>query len=291
VKIPDPAIVAKHITLETGLQFSGSVDTSNSQKLVLEIYPEGHQVSQTFKIRTAILWRSIEVSFVPGAFASALIQQMGKADASSRAAFLSVLLASTKDQAEMKLVINGINKNLTDPDIWQAGWTTFLLELKRGQLDINQGDTAEDLGHILLWTERMAAAITALLPLESEDVQEMNDVTGYPEGAKITVEINRYERDRRNRAAAIAIHGYRCAACEQLMADTYGEAGQFLIEVHHVTPVSQLSSGYIIDPAKDLIPLCPNCHSVIHTRIPPYSLVELRNLLSGRARPSSMKHS
>jgi 5-methylcytosine-specific restriction enzyme A len=287
VRIPDPAAVAKHITLETGLQFSGSVDTSNLHKPVLEIYPEGHPVSQTFKIRTAVLWRSIEVSFVPGAFASALIQQMGKADASSRAAFLSVIEASMKDRAEMKLLINGINKNLTDPDIWQDDWTTFLLELKRGQLDINQGDIAEDLEHILLWTGRMAAAVTALLPLESEGVSELDDVTGYPEGAKMTVEVNRYERNRRNRAAAIAIHGYRCAACEQLMADTYGEVGQFLIEVHHVTPVSQLVSGYIIDPAKDLIPLCPNCHAVTHTQTPPYSLVELRDLLSGRARPSS----
>jgi 5-methylcytosine-specific restriction protein A len=90
--------------------------------------------------------------------------------------------------------------------------------------------------------------------------------------------VNRYERDRRNRAAALAIHGYVCKACDLEMSDRYGPDAAGLIEVHHVTPVSEVGPGYIIDPRTDLVPLCPNCHSVAHRRSPPFSVDELRDM-------------
>ena len=65
-----------------------------------------------------------------------------------------------------------------------------------------------------------------------------------------------------NRAAALAIHGYLCKACDLDMGLRYGPAAAGLIEVHHVTPVSASGPGYIIDPKSDLVPLCPNCHFV-----------------------------
>ena len=48
------------------------------------------------------------------------------------------------------------------------------------------------------------------------------------------VAVNRYERDRRNRAAAIAIH---CLGCRHAadMGTRYGEAASGFIEVHHLT--------------------------------------------------------
>lgn len=102
------------------------------------------------------------------------------------------------------------------------------------------------------------------------------DLSGFPEGAKLPITVNRYERDRRNRAAALAIHGFRCKACDRLMSDHYGEIAATLIEVHHLTPVSELGPGYIINPATDLAPLCPNCHAVAHLRSPPFTVEELR---------------
>jgi hypothetical protein len=45
-----------------------------------------------------------------------------------------------------------------------------------------------------------------------------------------------YERDRRNRAAALAIHGYSCKACNSDLSSIYGTAAAGLIEVHHLTP-------------------------------------------------------
>lgn len=64
------------------------------------------------------------------------------------------------------------------------------------------------------------------------------------------------------------------------MGERYGSAAAGLIEVHHVTPVSQLGEDYIIDPRTDLMPLCPNCHSVAHRRNPPFSIDDLREMLA-----------
>ena len=49
----------------------------------------------------------------------------------------------------------------------------------------------------------------------------------------------------------------------------YGNIGKGFIHVHHVLPVSQLGAGYVIDPVKDLVPVCPNCHAMLHQKNPP----------------------
>lgn len=69
------------------------------------------------------------------------------------------------------------------------------------------------------------------------------------------------------------------------MGSVYGDVVEGFIEIHHVTPVSQLGAGYLIDPANDLVPLYPNCHAVAHRRSPPYSVEEIR-LMAGVNRPA-----
>ena len=67
----------------------------------------------------------------------------------------------------------------------------------------------------------------------------------------------------------IKIHGCVCNICGFDFEKAYGETGKGYIEVHHITPIGQLSSaeGYEgTDPQKDLIPLCSNCHSMIHRK-------------------------
>ena len=82
------------------------------------------------------------------------------------------------------------------------------------------------------------------------------------EGAKHQETVARYERDQGNRKACIAHYGYVCQVCGMDFAKTYGELGKEYIEVHHLHPVSQGERK--VDPIEDLIPLCANCHSMIH---------------------------
>ena len=46
--------------------------------------------------------------------------------------------------------------------------------------------------------------------------------------------------------------------------------------------LSEIGKEYEVDPVKDLRPVCPNCHSVIHLKAPPYSIDELKDMLTAQ---------
>ncbi|WP_370258280.1 HNH endonuclease [Marinobacter nauticus] len=91
------------------------------------------------------------------------------------------------------------------------------------------------------------------------------------EGGKKKVYSTRYERDPKLRKQAIAIHGDSCKACGFNFGQAYGEYGAGFIHVHHVLPVSEFGGKQAVNPETDLIPLCANCHAIVH-RKPGYTL-------------------
>ena len=276
---PDTRSLTERVSAETGLEFTGSKGLDGDGSRWFQLLPAGHPAGQTFTLRTVVGWRHIFVSFRPGNFAGELMAAMGSASEAGRSTFCSVLGACHEAGAEVHLKINGVAKNLEDETVWLVPWRSLELDIRRGMLNINEGNPEADMRQIELWTSRAAAAVFALLPVEETKEDTPESVVGLPEGAKIRIEANRYERDRRNRAAALAIHGYNCSACGLDMGKLYGAIAAGMIEVHHVTPVSEVGSGYIINPKTDLIPLCPNCHAVAHRRSPPLSVTEIRLLL------------
>jgi 5-methylcytosine-specific restriction protein A len=279
---PDPLSLAERISTETGLEFSGREGRDNDGRRWLELQPTGYNPGQTFTLRTLIGWRRLGVHFRLGNFAGDLMSAMGSADETGRRIFRAVLDVCRDAEAEITLKINGAAYSPDNSAIWETQWRSFSLDVCRGMLAINVGNTEEDMRQVELWTSKVAAAVLALLPVEADDdgTEASIEVSGLPEGARTRIAVNRYERDRRNRAAALAIHGYSCKACKLDMEGRYGSTAAGLIEVHHVTPVSQLGQDYIIDPRTDLMPLCPNCHSVAHRRNPPYSVDDIREMLA-----------
>lgn len=109
--------------------------------------------------------------------------------------------------------------------------------------------------------------------------QEVWPPNYYNEGNVQRIMVNRYERDERARDRCIAIHGTTCCVCGFDFAVTYGESMAGFIHVHHLQPLSDVGPDYRVNPVEDLCPICPNCHSVVHRRNPPYSLDEVRQLL------------
>lgn len=96
--------------------------------------------------------------------------------------------------------------------------------------------------------------------------------------------VNYYERNPKVRAAAIRIHGTRCMACGFDFESMYGERGKGYIEVHHIVPVSQLDSEILVDPEKDVVVLCANCHRMVHrSKDNVLSLVELKRIIQKNA--------
>jgi hypothetical protein len=102
----------------------------------------------------------------------------------------------------------------------------------------------------------------------------------YQEGLAERILVNRYERDPGARRACIDHHGAVCAACRVDLASRYGSAAKGLIHIHHLLPIAVRGTVYDLDPIRELRPVCPNCHSVIHRRTPPYSIEEIRSFLS-----------
>ena len=99
------------------------------------------------------------------------------------------------------------------------------------------------------------------------------------EGAVEQIIVNRYERDMAARGKAIQHHGAECKVCGFDFQDIFGAIGEGFIHVHHTVPLSKVGKSYQVNPIKDLVPVCPNCHAMLHKRIPPYSVEELRNIL------------
>jgi 5-methylcytosine-specific restriction protein A len=123
------------------------------------------------------------------------------------------------------------------------------------------------------------ALVLALLPVDSESVLVDPPAHGLPEGALTRIAVNRFERNPSNRAAAIAAHGARCHACGFDFAKFYGDLGEGFIEVHHRIPVSAMPPNYVVSPDKDLVPLCSNCHQMVHRENPPIPVEILRERL------------
>lgn len=108
---------------------------------------------------------------------------------------------------------------------------------------------------------------------------EISDSDVFYEGAKQQITVNSYERDLKARQKCIAYYGMRCTICGYILEELYGEAGKGLIHIHHLQELSEIGEEYKVDPIKDLAPVCPNCHAIIHSRKPAYSVEEVKGFL------------
>lgn len=99
------------------------------------------------------------------------------------------------------------------------------------------------------------------------------------EGALRPITVNAYERDATARRACIAHFGVACRVCGFDFGVTYGELGSGFIHVHHIRPLSDVHRGYAVAPKRDLIPVCPNCHAMLHQTSPPLSVAKLQKRL------------
>jgi 5-methylcytosine-specific restriction protein A len=66
--------------------------------------------------------------------------------------------------------------------------------------------------------------------------------------------------------------------CDFNFEAKYGEIGSGFIHVHHLTPLANIGKEYEVDSIRDLRPVCPNCHAMLHKKYPPYSIEELKSI-------------
>jgi len=102
------------------------------------------------------------------------------------------------------------------------------------------------------------------------------------EGAKKQIVVNAYERNPKARQECINKYGFNCFICGFNFQKNYGEIGKDFIHVHHLKPLSEIQQEYEVNPIQDLRPVCPNCHAMLHRKIPAYSIKEIQNILKGQ---------
>lgn len=96
------------------------------------------------------------------------------------------------------------------------------------------------------------------------------------EGATKQISVNIYERNPIARKRCIEHFGPVCVVCGFDFYKKYGDIGKGFIHVHHLVPLNEIGEEYQLNPIKDLRPVCPNCHAMLHRRKPPLTIEELK---------------
>jgi len=121
-----------------------------------------------------------------------------------------------------------------------------------------------------VWSKLVGKETTVTFP------EEIDETGTYPEGAVKRVSVNAYERNAQARQRCIEHYGAQCIVCGFDFGETYGEVGDGFIHVHHLREISEIGEEYEVDPIRDLVPVCPNCHAIIHRRKPAYTVEEVK---------------
>lgn len=100
----------------------------------------------------------------------------------------------------------------------------------------------------------------------------------YKEGQKFSVTSTATERNPIARQKCIEHFGCKCFVCGFVFREKYGALGSDYIHVHHRIDIYTRLDEYDVDPTKDLIPLCPNCHAMAHQQRPSISIEKLKEI-------------
>lgn len=217
------------------------------------------------------------VEIAPQKNAGAILNDMAHADNSRRKIFFQYIDVLNSEKAKISFSVN--NELITNEKPWPENWRFF--RCRMDLIPIPEVGGEEELSSLLAeWLIHGTALILSLLTVE-EDVPCSN-LTPEQEGEAKEIISKRYERSRVNREICLAHKGYSCHACGFNFLERYGQLGKDYIEVHHTTPVSEMGDNYKIDIDRDLVPVCSNCHSMIHRRNPPLSIEELKDIILKR---------
>lgn len=260
-----------------GLELEGSYEEMEGGQFAA-IRPTTPSRPNGFSILVSRMSRQVEASFRLDNQAMPLLSEMAAAEESDKSKFCSFLTQHTNEEIKFLALVN--NQEIQHPGQFPSDhWNELVIECS-SRLPHIRSSRAEVHTRALLTAMNCLTLVLCLLETETLDIISSDDVRGYPEGARIKVEVNRYERNSVNRAVCIAYHGVRCQVCRFDFEAIYGKIGRGFIHVHHLVPLSQMRESYRINPITELVPLCPNCHAMVHKKAPPFTIEELRVLMA-----------
>lgn len=195
--------------------------------------------------------------------AANFLRLIGRSNRQKRINFDSLWKSNNK--GEIKVYVN--NRRVSDENfiVPNEVWDSFYIEFTEMPYE-NDSEDKELTRVIILLVEMMLSLVDY-------------KVEGFSEGSKEEVISRKYERNPINRTICLNAKGYTCQICGFNFEEKYGDKAKMIIEVHHITPVSTIGDNYVIDPINDLIPICPNCHTLAHKKNPPYTPNEIKQMI------------
>jgi 5-methylcytosine-specific restriction enzyme A len=230
----------------------------------------GADVGPNYSILLARTPRQVEAIFRADNFAGQLIRCMSEASGGVREAFAAAI-QDAKDIG-LSVVLSVNNEDMSSMWASADGWRRVEIEFA-GRIDRFGGVSEAEFACV-------SSCFAAVFALSSTDPDDYEEVPGVEEGASRQYLATRYERSPSNRLSCIRHYGARCYVCTMDYGRAYGALGDGYIEVHHIEPISRAGGPVLIDPIKDLVPLCASCHRMVHRSDPPMHPDDLRAHLS-----------
>ena len=220
----------------------------------------------------------VVVEIIPQRHGGDLLYEISKATSEQRERFFDYIRILENKNAKIQFLVNGIN--LKTIQQWPSTWKSLSCRITKVPLT-DDNDEYDEFQVISEWMKHSICLIFSTLTItDVENYPTMVCESGCEEGYLYRTTTNRYERNPINRELCLAKKGYKCQICNFDFKEVYGSIGKQFIEVHHITPVSTLGPGYRIDVEKDLIPVCANCHAMLHKKNPPYLPNELNIIIT-----------
>lgn len=220
------------------------------------------------------------MSFLPQKYSANMIRSMGHAAAEAKAQFCSFGKLLESNNAKISFSLNDFPASVTEYTEWPSEWGKVSLRVSIAPVERDENDDISYLSTLKKYVPGFVGMIISLLnivPVEDNEKQiEEVQQQGHEEGQKKISLATRYERNPINRAICLQEYGYSCQICGINFQQRYGDIGKQFIHVHHITPVSKMGEHYVVDPLTDLIPVCPNCHAMLHRTDPPLSPQDLK---------------
>lgn len=155
----------------------------------------------------------------------------------------------------------------TSGEAWENLKTVYVVERTQRVIPFDIKGLIRDTGEPINGPGMFPYAVVqpaTLIPAGTIFPDEISPGAVGSEGARITVQVNRFERSAALREACIEHHGVRCVVCDLSFEERYGEIGRGFIHVHHLVPLSQIAGKTEVNAVTDLVPVCPNCHAMLH---------------------------
>lgn len=177
---------------------------------------------------------------------------------------------SACDDAKIKRIQDANRKTSDGTDaiwwLWKWAKKEILTWISRGQYEFN--------------IDLLTSESIKIPPKSSKNAPTKKKIFGVTsqkfEASLKNMLVNKYERKKVNRDSCLKHHGAACKVCKLSFGEFYGkDIAEGFIHVHHLVPLSKIHKQYEAkgkeykpNPETQMIPVCPNCHAMLHYGFP-----------------------